>query len=177
MALLSLFGMWQPCLFPAWAKKHVSTARVPLTLRVLCSSTVGMLSQKLGVSTSRIKNVIIWGNHSKVFPHLQRSCEPQIGTKKLLYRSSCLNTAHALLCVLQTQYPDVNDGVVLDYPTKGFVTPRMRCYLYMIWVACYFLLPCVRCAVSSRADLRLQFMCRPPLLPSHLSSFCLASVS
>lgn len=45
------------------------------------------ISEKIGCHVEQIKNVSIWGNHSK------------------------------------TQYPDVNDAVVMDYPNAGFDTP------------------------------------------------------
>jgi len=45
------------------------------------------LADKIGCRVDQIKNVIIWGNHSK------------------------------------TQYPDVNQAIVDDFPTTGFSTP------------------------------------------------------
>eukprot|EP00463_Aulacantha_scolymantha_P006309 TRINITY_DN7929_c0_g1_i1.p1 TRINITY_DN7929_c0_g1~~TRINITY_DN7929_c0_g1_i1.p1 ORF type:complete len:154 (+),score=17.28 TRINITY_DN7929_c0_g1_i1:549-1010(+) len=48
---------------------------------------LSLLSSKIGVNASQIKNITIWGNHSK------------------------------------TQYPDINNAVVLDYPEDGLSTP------------------------------------------------------
>lgn len=47
---------------------------------------VSQIATRLNVSVDRIKNIIIWGNHSN------------------------------------TMYPDINHGVVVDYPSKGLVT-------------------------------------------------------
>jgi len=48
---------------------------------------LSQLADKIGVTVDKLKNVVIWGNHSK------------------------------------TQYPDVNQALVCDYPQPGFVTP------------------------------------------------------
>jgi len=61
------------------------------------------LAARLGVSVDQVKNVVIWGNHSK------------------------------------TQFPDINHGLVAEYPTRGLYTPIRSAVNDDKWVQSGFL--------------------------------------
>jgi len=62
------------------------------------SRALSLLASRTGLDVSQIKNVAIWGNHSK------------------------------------TQYPDVNNAVVMDYPQEGLTTPVRAVVNDDIWL-------------------------------------------